>query len=90
MGLVRDIELFAEFQGVIANFAQIWTMNQEARQRDERRIGMILPVTNFFVVEAFVVLCAGVSKRVVIRMIRLNQNFAGTIAATSASRNLRD
>ena len=65
-------------------------MDQVARERHKRRIRMVLPVLNLFVVKAFVILRARVAQRVVIRMIGLNQHFARPIATTGASCYLRD
>ncbi len=47
-------------------------LNQQRRQGDERRIGVILAMTNLLCVKACVVLGARVPEGVVIRMIRLN------------------
>ena len=58
---VRGIELFAQFETVGAHTREIYSMDQQARQRHKRRIRMVLPVMNFFVVETFVILRARVA-----------------------------
>jgi hypothetical protein len=51
---------------------------------------MVLSIVDLLVVKTFVVLRAGVTESVVIRMVRLNQYLAGTIAASGASGDLSD
>lgn len=51
---------------------------------------MILPVANFLVVETVVILSAGVTQSVVIRMISLNQDLTRPFTAASTTRDLRD
>src|SRR5215213_7058407 len=87
---VRRVEMLSQFETVRSNAAQVRPMNQQTRERHERRIRMVLPVLNFLVVEPVVILSAGMSQRVVIRMVSLNQDSAGPIAATSAPRDLSD
>ena len=88
--LVSDIELLAKFETVRSHATQIRPMDQQTRERHERRIRMVLPVAKLFVVEAFIILRTRMSQSVVIRMIRLNQNSSGTIAAPGTSRDLSD
>jgi len=63
-------------------------MDEQTRQRYERRIRMILPVAKLFVIKAFKILRAGVSQSVMMWMIGLDQNSAGSIPAAGASRDL--
>src|SRR6185503_4429262 len=86
---VCGVELFAQFETVCAHSSEVRAVDQEAPERDERRIRMVLPVVNLFVVKTFVVLRACMAQRVVIRMVGLNQHSARAIAASGASRHLR-
>src|SRR5215216_5681825 len=88
--LIHQVQLLAELETIIAHFTQIRPMDQQARERDERRIRMILPVTKLLFVKPLIILRASMSQRVVIRMIRLNQNSSRAITTTRATRNLRD
>src|SRR5215207_8147119 len=86
--MVGNIELLAKFQALIANLTQIRPMDQKTRERHERRIGMILPVPQFFVVKTFVVLRTRMTQGVVIRMIGLNQDSSRPIATPRPARDL--
>src|SRR5215217_3911514 len=87
---VRRVEMLADFQAVSTNSTKIRPMDQHTRQCYERRIRMILPVAQLFLVKRFIVLRTRVSQSVMIRMIRLNQDPSRTIATSRSSRNLRD
>src|SRR5260370_26678506 len=52
----------------------IFVTHQQQGERDERRIPVISSMANLLIVEAAKILCARVSQRVVMRVIRLNQN----------------
>src|SRR5262245_43953620 len=65
-------------------------MDQQARERNERRIRMILPVTKLLFIKRLIVLRASVSQSIMIWMIGLDQNSSRPIAASCASRHLRD
>ena len=65
-------------------------MDQQTRERHEWRIRMVLAVTQLLFVKTFIVLRACMSQRVVVWMVRLDQNSSRPIATTSTSRNLRD
>src|SRR5215208_2299439 len=86
--LVNKIELPAKLETVRANLPQVWSMDEQTRQCYERRIRMILPVAKLFLIEAFIILRARVSQSVMIWMVGLDQNPAGSIPATSASCDL--
>src|SRR5688572_13640973 len=86
--MVGDVELFAKFQTLVSNPTEIRTVDQKTREGHERRVGMVLPVSQFFVVKTFVVLRARMPQCVVIRMIRLNQNSPRPITTTCTPRNL--
>src|SRR4051794_34667794 len=81
--LVCRIEMFTQLKTIIAHATEIRTMDQQTRERHKRRIRMILTIAQLLFVEAFVILCIRVAQGVVIRMIRLNQNSARSIAAPS-------
>ena len=53
-------------------------------------IAVIASMPDLFVVESLVVLIRRVFQRVMIRMISLNQNSSGQVAASSASGHLSD
>src|SRR6476619_4991391 len=63
-------------------------MDQQRSQGDERRIIVILPVANLLFIKPGVVLTARVAQRVMIRVISLNQNFAGQITASGSTSDL--
>src|SRR5713101_6358945 len=69
---------------------RIFVTNKHQGQRDERRITVIAPMTNLFVVEPSIVLRARVAQRVMTRVISLDQNASGQVAATGAPRDLRN
>src|SRR5690242_5878325 len=88
--LVYRVQLFAQLQTIRTHAPEIRSMDQQTRERDERRIRVILPVAQFLFVERFVILRARVAQGVVIRMISLNQDSSWPITASRASGNLRD
>src|SRR6185369_7825348 len=65
-------------------------MDQQTRERHERRIRMVLPVAQLLFVKTLIVLRTRMSQRIVIRMIRLDQNSSRPIATSRPSRHLRD
>src|SRR5690348_15238371 len=88
--LVCRIELLAQFETIRTHAPEVRPMDQQTRERDERRIRVILTVAQLLFEKRFVVLCARVSQCVVIRMIGLNQDSSGSISASGATRDLRD
>src|SRR5713226_4309793 len=66
----------------------IFVTNQHQGQRDKRRITVIAPVANLFVIEPSIVLRARVSQRVMTGVISLDQNASEQVAATGATRDL--
>src|SRR5689334_5793024 len=88
--LVCRVELFPQFHTVRTHAPEIGSMDQQTRERDERRVRVILPVTQLLFVERFVILRARVAQSVVIRMIRLNEDSSRPITASRASGDLRD
>src|SRR6185295_12009750 len=65
-------------------------MDQQTRERHERRIRMVLPVAKLLLVKPFIILRARVSQCIVVWMISLDQDSSRPITTTGASRNLRD
>src|SRR6266481_1474127 len=69
---------------------RIFVTNQQQSQRHERRITVIASMANLFIIESAIVLGAGMSQGIVMRMIGLNQNASGQITASGAAGNLSD
>src|SRR5437588_6176714 len=62
--------------------------HQQQREHDERWVTMISAMSNLFVIEPAIVLRRCMPQRVMMRMIGLNQNAAGQVAAAGASSDL--
>src|SRR5690348_4408439 len=88
--LVRCIQLFAQLETIRPHPPEVWSMDQQARERDERRIRMILTIPQLLFVERFVVLRTRVAQSIMIRIIRLNEHSSRSIATPRSSGNLRD
>ena len=84
--LVYRIELLAQFQTISTHTTQVRPMDQQTRQRYKRRIGMILPVAQLFLVKSLIVLRTRMSQSVMIWMIRLDQYPSRAIATPGSSR----
>ena len=54
--LIRKIELLAKFETIRTHTTEIRSMNQQTRERNERRIRMVLPVTKLLLKKALIVL----------------------------------
>src|SRR5690349_17592120 len=88
--LICRVELLAQLQTIRTHAPEIGPMDQQTRERNERRIRMILTVAQLFFEKRPVILRTRVSQCVVVRMIRLNQDSSRSIAASGATRDLRD
>src|ERR1051326_118053 len=87
---VRVVERASKLRRCRLHARQFLAVYEERRERDERRVAQILAVAYLFVEEGFVVLRAGVSLSVVVRVISLNQHAPGKSPATGAARDLCD
>src|SRR5216684_523530 len=69
---------------------RIFVSHQQQRERDKRWIAVIASMANLLIIEAAVILGAGMPQRVVMRMISLNQNAPRQISASGAPGHLGD
>src|SRR6185295_4880775 len=88
--LVRRIKMFTQLKTIITHATEIWSMDQQTRERHKRWVRMILTIAQLLFIEAFVVLCTRMAQGIVIRMIRLNQHSSWPIAAPGPSCHLSD
>jgi hypothetical protein len=88
--LIRFFESLFEFGSSRLHAPEIFAVNEKRGQSDERRIVHALAIANLFVVEAHVILLAGVKQSVMVRMIGLNEDAACALAAPRPARHLRD
>src|SRR5713101_3270691 len=69
---------------------RIFVTHQQQGERDERRIAVITPMANLFVVESAVILGARMSQCIVMRMISLNQDASRQVTAAGSAGDLGD
>ena len=88
--LIRLIQFFAKVERGRPGSIQIDPVDHQRCQRHKRRIRMILTMANLLFIKARIVLRAGVSQGVVIRMVGLNQHLSGPITSSRPTGNLGD
>src|SRR6185312_2973021 len=86
---ISSVQFLSYFQRALPGAIYLGPMNQQRCERHERRIRMIVPVANLFLIKRFVILGASMEKRVVVRVVSLNQNLSGKISAAGTTSHLR-